>query len=114
MHWSSTWFDGTETLETHMPVDANRAAPRSAVSREVSGFTEGGHAFEEETVVRDLALQGALYFHAALPAAAIGIANHMETPGVDGPKAMKMRGYVVRIETSEEKGHSAVGVVFTE
>jgi len=38
----------------------------------------------------------------------------METPGVDGPKAMKMRGYVVRIETSQEKGHSAVGVVFTE
>ena len=43
----------------------------------------------------------------------------METPGVDGPKAMKLRGYVVRIDASEEKGQSekgksAVGVVFTE
>jgi hypothetical protein len=27
---------------------------------------------------------------------------------------MKLRGYVVRIDSNEEKGHSAVGVVFTE
>jgi hypothetical protein len=38
----------------------------------------------------------------------------METPGVDGPKMMNLRGYVVRIDSNGEKGNSAVGVVFTE
>jgi hypothetical protein len=29
-------------------------------------------------------------------------------------QTMKLRGYVVRIDTGAEKGHSAVGVVFTD
>jgi len=27
---------------------------------------------------------------------------------------MKLRGYVVRVDSGAEKGHSAVGVVFTD
>jgi hypothetical protein len=38
----------------------------------------------------------------------------METPGTNGQQTMRLRGYVVRIDESEEKGHSAVGVVFTD
>jgi hypothetical protein len=29
-------------------------------------------------------------------------------------EAMKLRGYVVRVDTGTEKGHVAVGVVFTD
>jgi len=29
-------------------------------------------------------------------------------------QSMKLRGYVVRIDTGEEKGRSSVGVVFTD
>src|SRR6266700_1225038 len=97
-----------------------RLTPRTALRREahfrarVSGITEGGHAFEEETVVRDLALQGALILMQHCPRLQSELQVTMETPGVDGAKVMKLRGYVVRIDSSEEKGHSAVGVVFTE
>jgi len=102
------------TLETHMPVTRTALRREAQFRAKVSGFTEGGHAFEEETVVRDLALQGALISMQHCPRLQSELQITMETPGVYGPKAMKMRGYVVRIETSEEKGHSAVGVVFTE
>jgi phosphoribosyl 1,2-cyclic phosphodiesterase len=102
------------TLETHMPVTRTALRREAQFRAKVSGFTEGGHAFEEETVVRDLALQGALISMQHCPRLQSELQITMETPGVEGPKAMKMRGYVVRIETSEEKGHSAVGVVFTE
>ena len=102
------------TLETHMPVTRTALRREAQFRAKISGFTEGGHAFEEETVVRDLALQGALISMQHCPRLQSELQITMETPGVDGPKAMKMRGYVVRIETSEEKGHSAVGVVFTE
>jgi phosphoribosyl 1,2-cyclic phosphodiesterase len=102
------------TLETHMPVTRTALRREAQFRAKVSGFTEGGHAFEEDTVVRDLALQGALISMQHCPRLQSELQITMDTPGVDGPKAMKMRGYVVRIDTSEEKGHSAVGVVFTE
>ncbi len=38
----------------------------------------------------------------------------MEAPGADGVQAMNLRGYVVRIDAGPEKGHVAVGVVFTD
>jgi phosphoribosyl 1,2-cyclic phosphodiesterase len=101
-------------LETHMPVTRTALRREAQFRAKVSGFTEGGNAFEEETVVRDLALQGALISMQHCPRLQSELQITMETPGVNGPKAMNMRGYVVRIETSEEKGHSAVGVVFTE
>jgi phosphoribosyl 1,2-cyclic phosphodiesterase len=102
------------TLETHMPVTRTALRREAQFRAKVSGFTEGGHAFEEETVVHDLALQGALISMQHCPRLQSELQITMETPGVDGPKAMQMRGYVVRIESSEGKGHNAVGVVFTE
>jgi hypothetical protein len=38
----------------------------------------------------------------------------METPGTNGVEHMQLRGYVVRIESGNEKGQTAVGVVFTD
>jgi len=59
-------------------------------------------------------LQGALILMQHCPRLQSELQVTMETPGVHGAKVMKLRGYVVRIDSSEEKGHSAVGVVFTE
>lgn len=101
-------------------LDARMPATRTAMRREaqfrarVSGITEGGQPFEEETVVRDLALQGALISLAHCPQLQSELQVTMETPGAEGSQTMQLRGYVVRIDAAEEKGHSAVGVVFTE
>jgi len=101
-------------LQAHVPV-ARTALRREARFRaKVSGITEGGHTFEEQIVVRDLALQGALLSMRHCPRLQSELQIAMETPGVDGPKVMNLRGYVVRIDPSTEKGSSAVGVVFTE
>jgi phosphoribosyl 1,2-cyclic phosphodiesterase len=102
------------TLEAHMPVTRTALRREAQFRANVSGITEGGHAFEEQTVVRDLALQGALISMQHCPRLQSELQITMETPGVDGAKVMALRGYVVRIDTSEEKGQNAVGVVFTE
>ena len=80
----------------------------------VCGITEGGHAFEEETVVRDLALQGALIPLAHCPRLQSELQVTMETPGAGGTKTMQLRGYVARVDAGEKKGQTAVGVVFTD
>ena len=80
----------------------------------VCGLTEGGHAFEEETVVRDLSLQGAMISLKHSPRLQSELQVTMETSGVDGPQSMRLRGYVVRIDATEEKGRTAVGIVFTD
>jgi len=101
-------------FEAHMP-ETRAAMRREAQFRaRVSGITEGGHAFEEETVVRDLALQGAMISLAHCPRLQSELQVSMETEGANGIRTMKLRGYVVRIDADEKKGHSSVGVVFTE
>jgi len=101
-------------FEAHLP-ETRTAMRREAQFRaRVCGITEGGHPFEEETIVRDVALQGALISLAHCPRLQSELQVSMETPGADGTKTMKLRGYVVRIDADEKKGQSAVGVVFTE
>ena len=101
-------------------VDAHMPGTRTALRREaqfrarVSGVTEGGHAFEEETVVSDLSLQGAMISLRHNPRLQSELEVTMETPGVNGMQRMQLRGYVVRIDAGREKGHIAVGVVFTD
>src|SRR5260370_42600565 len=80
----------------------------------VCGVTEGGKDFEEETMVRDISLQGALISLKHLPRLQSELQVTMEAPGADGTQTMKLRGYVVRIDAGAEKGHSAVGVGFTD
>jgi len=101
-------------LEAHMPVTRTALRREAQFRARVSGITEGGHAFEEETIVRDLAVQGALLSLAHCPRLQSELQVTMETPGADGNRTMRLRGYVVRIDADEAKGHSAVGVVFTE
>jgi hypothetical protein len=93
---------------------------RTALRREahfhakVCGVTEGGKDFEEDTVVRDISLQGALISLKNMPRLQSELQVTMEAPGGDGVQSMKLRGYVVRIDAGTEKGRSAVGVVFTD
>jgi phosphoribosyl 1,2-cyclic phosphodiesterase len=103
-----------EKIETHMP--GGRTAQRQAAQfrARVCGLTEGGRPFEEETVVHDLSLQGALISLKHSPRLQSELQVTMETSGANGLQSMRLRGYVVRIDTSEEKGRTAVGVVFTD
>jgi len=102
------------------PVQAHMPGSRTALRREaqfracVTGVTTDGHKFEEETLVRDLSLQGALISLKHSPRMQSELQVTMETPTADGVQAMRLRGYVVRIEEGAEKGTTAVGVVFTD
>ena len=101
-------------------VDAHMPGTRTALRREarfrakVCGVTEGGHAFEEETVVSDLSLQGAMIALKHSPRLQSELQVTMQTPGVNGIQVMELRGYVVRIDGGGEKGQRSVGVVFTD
>ncbi|MBZ5702455.1 MAG: PilZ domain-containing protein [Acidobacteriia bacterium] len=107
-------LDGKSHVDIHLP------GTRTALRREaqfralVSGTTADGQRFEEETVVRDLSLQGALIVLNHSPKLQSELQVTMETPGDEGVRSMRLRGYVVRIENDKEKGHSSVGVVFTD
>jgi phosphoribosyl 1,2-cyclic phosphodiesterase len=102
------------------PVQAHLPESRTALRREaqfrasVSGLTSDGQRFQEETTVRDLALQGALISLKHSPRLQSELEVVMETPGADGVQEMRLRGYVVRLEAGLEKGTTAVGVVFTD
>ena len=102
------------------PVQAHFPGSRTAMRREaqfracVSGLTTNGQHFSEETTVRDLALQGALITLKHSPRLQSELEVVMETPGTDGVREMRLRGYVVRLEAGHEKGTTAVGVVFTD
>jgi phosphoribosyl 1,2-cyclic phosphodiesterase len=101
-------------VQAHLP-GARTSLRREAQFRaRVSGISEGGKPFEEETLVRDLSLQGALISLAHAPRLQSELLVTMEAPGSNGSQSMKLRGYVVRIDTGAEKGHSSVGVVFTD
>lgn len=102
------------------PVQAHLPGSRTASRREaqfralVSGLTTEGREFKEETTVRDLSLQGALIALKHSPRLQSELEVVMETPGSNGVKEMRLRGYVVRIEAGAEGGAAAVGVVFTD
>jgi phosphoribosyl 1,2-cyclic phosphodiesterase len=101
-------------VQAHMPGTRTSLRREAQFRARVSGVTEGGKTFEEETVVRDLSLQGALISLHHLPRLQSELQVTMETPGPDGLQSMKLRGYVVRIDAPTDKGQSAVGVVFTD
>ncbi|HVO58075.1 MAG TPA: MBL fold metallo-hydrolase [Dongiaceae bacterium] len=100
-------------LEAHMPVTRTALRREAQFRAKVTGITDGGRAFEEQTVVQDLALQGALLSLTHTPRLQSELQVVMETPGAVGQHSMKLRGYVVRVDAAE-KGGNAVGVVFTE
>jgi phosphoribosyl 1,2-cyclic phosphodiesterase len=103
-----------DRVQAHMPGTRTALRREAQFHAKVCGVTEGGKDFEEETVVRDISLQGALISLKHLPRLQSELQVTMEAPGADGVQAMNLRGYVVRIDAGPEKGHVAVGVVFTD
>jgi hypothetical protein len=103
-----------EGVQAHMPGTRTALRREAQFHAKVCGLTEGGKAFEEETMVRDLSLQGALISLKHLPQLQSELQVTMDAPGPDGVQLMKLKGYVVRIDAGAEKGHVAVGVVFTD
>jgi ribonuclease BN (tRNA processing enzyme) len=109
-----TLGSANEPVQAHMP-GSRTALRRAAQFRAcMTGVTAEGQKFEEETVVRDLSLRGALISLKHNPRMQSELQVTMETPTADGLQAMRLRGYVVRIEEGVEKGTTAVGVVFTD
>ncbi len=102
------------------PVQAHLPGSRTALRREahfravVTGLASDGRKFQEETTVRDLALQGALISLIHNPQLQSELEVVMETPGPNGVQKMCLRGYVVRLEAGVEKGTTSVGIVFTD
>jgi phosphoribosyl 1,2-cyclic phosphodiesterase len=103
-----------EQVQAHLPGTRTALRREAQFRARVSGISEGGKAFEEDTLVRDLSLQGALILLAHAPRLQSELLVTMEAPGTNGAQSMKLRGYVVRIDAVTEKGHSSVGVVFTD
>jgi phosphoribosyl 1,2-cyclic phosphodiesterase len=103
-----------ERVEAHMPGSRTALRREAQFRARVCGLTDGGHAFEEETVVTDLSLQGARISLRHNPRLQSELRVTMETPGVNGSQTMELHGYVVRIDAGKEKGETAVGVVFTD
>jgi len=103
-----------EPVQAHMPRSRTSLRQEAQFRACVSGLTTEGQRFEEETTVRDLALQGGLISLKHSPRLQSELQVVIETPGADGVQEMRLRGYVVRLETGVEKGTTAVGVVFTD
>jgi len=101
-------------VEAHMPGTRTALRREAQFRARVCGLTADGQHFEEETMVRDLSLQGALISLKNSPRLQSELQVTMETPGADGLQSMRLRGYVVRLDAATEKGHTAVGVVFTD
>lgn len=103
-----------DNVQAHMPGTRTSLRKEAQFRAKVSGVTEGGKEFSEETVVRDISLQGALITLQHSPRLQSELQVTMEAHGENGLHTMRLRGYVVRIDAGSEKGSSAVGVVFTD
>jgi phosphoribosyl 1,2-cyclic phosphodiesterase len=103
-----------QAVQAHLPGTRTSMRREAQFRACVTGVTNGGQKFAEETVVRDLALQGALISLKHSPRLQSELEVVIDAPTVDGVKEMRLHGYVVRIEAGQEKGTTAVGVVFTD
>jgi len=107
---------GEDRVEVILPGARSTMRRKARFRARVAGFTEEGQAFQEETIIRDLSLQGALLYLSHTPRLQSELTVIMESPGNESHEdgAMRLRGYVVRIEPGPEKDQTAIGVVFTE
>jgi phosphoribosyl 1,2-cyclic phosphodiesterase len=107
---------GQEELDVVIPASREGLRRDAHFRARVAGFTDAGHAFEEETVISDLTLQGALIYLDHSPKLQSELQVQLDNPGIDGASnsPLRLRGYVVRIEQQEDKERTAVGIVFTE
>ncbi len=107
---------GAEQMDVHLPTGRSGQRRDGNLRAVVTGYTTEGRAFQEETVIRDLTLQGAMIYLSHSPRLQSELQVEMGDPGKENPAEhpMKMRGYVVKLEPGPTTGHTAVGVVFTE
>lgn len=107
---------GEEQFEVKMPQARGGLRPGAQFRARVLGHTEDGRAFEEETLLRDLSLHGALIYLEHIPRLQSELQVMMESPAGENnaENHMRFRGYVVRLEPGPEKNRTAVGIVFTE
>jgi len=82
----------------------------------IVGYTEEGRAFEEETIIRDLSLHGALLYLDNLPRLQSELQVLMEAPMDDlhPDGRIPLRGFVIRREHPPGEQRHAVGIVFAE
>jgi len=103
-------------------VDVIIPATRASLRREarfrarVSGYTEEGRVFQEDTIIRDFTLHSALIHLTHCPQLQSELQVVMEAPGEEGhsDSHLRLRGYVVRLEPGPEKDQTTVGILFTE
>jgi hypothetical protein len=107
---------GEDDLDVVIPASREGLRRDAHFRARVTGQTEAGHAFEEETVISDLTLHGALIYLDHSPKLQSELQVMLDNPGIDGSSnsPLRLRGYVVRIEAQEDKERTAVGIVFTE
>jgi hypothetical protein len=107
---------GENDLDVVIPASREGLRRDAHFRARVTGQTDAGHAFEEETVISDLTLHGALIYLDHSPKLQSELQVQLDNPGIDGStnSPLRLRGYVVRIEAQEDKERTAVGIVFTE
>ena len=106
---------GRERIDVAIP-EVREGLRREAHFRaRVTGLTQEGRSFDEETVIRDMSLHGALVYLDHSPKLQSELQVTIENPGdPNGNKHLALRGYVVRIEPGSEKDQVGVGIVFTD
>ena len=103
-------------------VDVHMPPTRAGLSREahfrvqVSGHTQDGRAFQEESFIRDLTLHGALIYlsHSPRLQSEVEVTMQASSDPAGGNSNLSLRGYVVRLEPGPDRNTTAVGIVFTE
>jgi phosphoribosyl 1,2-cyclic phosphodiesterase len=101
-------------LDVSLPVSRELVRRPTHFPALVSGCSPDGRSFEEETIVRDLSLQGALIYldHAPrLQSTLLLTINDLGAAGAN--KNLVLRGHVVRLEPAPD-GQVGVGILFTE
>jgi phosphoribosyl 1,2-cyclic phosphodiesterase len=107
---------GDDNLDVVIPAVREGLRRDANFRARVTGLTDGGLAFEEETVISDLSLHGALIYLDHSPKLQSELQVMLDNPGIGGASdsPLRLRGYVVRIEAGADKDRTAVGIVFTE
>jgi phosphoribosyl 1,2-cyclic phosphodiesterase len=107
---------GAEQMAVHLPTGRTGQRRDGNLRALVTGYTTEGRAFQEETVIRDLTLQGAMLYLTHSPRLQSELQVEMGDPGKETPAEhpMRLRGYVVKLEPGPQSAQTAVGVVFTE
>ncbi len=106
---------GRKRVDVVIPTSREGLRRETHFRARVTGFTAEGLAFEEDTVIRDLSLHGALISLEHAPRLQSELEVLFDEAGAgQGTKPLRLRGYVVHIEPGPKKNQTSVGIVFTE